>query len=410
MNDSEPKKDPGKKSNAYKIQRVVSLLKSNFKIRYNIIKNDCEVYDHKLDQWYIVDDKKLFTFINLHGADVGIDLIRNCLHGDLFEEVNPIKDYIEKCEYQGNGFIEKMASYVTAVDQDFWTLHFKKHLVRMIKQVMDTPYYFNKHALILHSEKQHLGKSTFIKSLIPKHLQNYYAEGQIKPDDKDQLRQMAECFIYNLEELGNMGKHNLNQIKALFSMTSFNSRLPYSRNIITLNRYSSFWGSTNDTSILTDSENVRWIIVPIEAINHSYYDWKTKKIEVPIDQLWAEAYMLYLSEFDSELSSDELAQNEINNIDFVDITPGEEIIQRHFDPKEEVYSDKMTSSEIYDYLASKEKSFTNMMPNSTWMGRSLNKLGFKKVNRGVSKCYLVTKNEERLARENGTTSDEPMPF
>lgn len=110
------------------------------------------------------------------------------------------------------------------------------------------------------------------------------------------------------------------------SKDQINERLPYDRKSTILPRRATFVGSTNNMEFLNDETgSVRWLCFEIISI-----DWNYSK-EIDIDQVWAEAYHLYKTEFNAELTKEEIQQSEERNRVFQVLTVERELIVKLFD-------------------------------------------------------------------------------
>lgn len=122
-------------------------------------------------------------------------------------------------------------------------------MVRTVKCAVE-PNYFNKQALIICHKAQNSGKSTWCRFLCPPELSNYIAEDI--SNDKDARILLCKNFLINLDELSSLTKKDVNSLKAFFTKTVINERLPYDRKSTIINRICSFIGSTNMSEFLND--------------------------------------------------------------------------------------------------------------------------------------------------------------
>ena len=253
-------------------------------------------------------------------------------------------------------YINDFASYLTVdggeKENARWRMNFKKALVRTVKCAID-PKYFNKHALILFSANQSVGKTSYLRTLVPPQLHEYGYQGAIG-NDTDSQRLLGKNFFINLDELANLSRTDLNVLKAVLSQLTINIRLPYAKNFTEMPRRASFFGSTNRTDFLTDSENVRWLVFNVDDIDRGYGNVFTGKYNVDLEKIWAQAYNLYLDEsFNCELTSADLAINEENNLLYSATSLEKEVIQSYLSPASAKDSGKKgyrrgQSSEIFE--------------------------------------------------------------
>ena len=208
----------------------------------------------------------------------------------------------------GGDHIRTLASYLPAKEPEQFLYHFRKWLVRTVKGALDENY-FNKQCLVLVHSEQNSGKSTWCRFLCPPALSKYFAEDMTT--DKDARIQLTRNFIINLDELSVLARKEINALKAYFSKTMINERLPYDRKNSNLRRTCSFIGSTNRATFLNDETgSVRWLCFELNGkIDFAYSG------EVDINKVWAQAYYLaYVDEqFNPELTLEDIVANEERN-------------------------------------------------------------------------------------------------
>jgi predicted P-loop ATPase len=229
----------------------------------------------------------------------------------------------------------------------------------------------NKQCLVLVHDKQNSGKTTFLRWLVPSALENYYAENI--STDKDSQIALAENFIINLDELSTMSKQDINALKSMMSKDNIKERVPYDRKPSLMKRRCSFVGSTNKTEFLTDETgNVRWLCFEIDRIV-----WDYKK-DFDINNIWVQSFHLLKTNFDFELSKDEIFDNEIANKEFMVRTPEMELIMRYFEKsdKNDLTAVFLSSTEIQKEISTKIFNTVRINPNN--VGKALKILGFEK--------------------------------
>jgi hypothetical protein len=274
----------------------------------------------------------------------------------------PLKGYfstiMKDTTYDKNfDYIEDFGSYLKVEggedEQKRWLVNLKKSLVRTVKCAIDDKY-FNKHALILFSADQSVGKTSYWRTLTPPPLKPYYYEGAIG-QDKDSQTVLAKNFIIMIDELANLSRVDINVLKATMSKLTINIRLPYAATFSDFARRASIYGTTNRTDFLTDSQNVRWLVFNVSSIDKSYGNIFTGEYKIDINKIWRQAYELYLEGYACELTANDLAVNEENNALYSATSLEKELINTYFVPA--TSSDngkagyrKAQSSEIYEHL------------------------------------------------------------
>ncbi|MBL7909523.1 MAG: virulence-associated E family protein [Bacteroidia bacterium] len=377
--ESDYPKESEKPQNNFTLLRDYMLQTWDF--RYNIVRNEIE---------YKIKAEKDFKFLN--DSDVYVHLRENniyfkekdfkeILKSSIVESYNPILKYFEKLPAWDlkTDHIEKLISYINypAAPMDI-KVHFKKWIVRTVKCAVDDKY-FNKQIFVLIG-KQNDGKSTFVRFLVPKQLESYYAEN---PDfkTKDGEISLMQNFIINMDELANIGKEDTDRLKTYISKVNVNIRRPYASNSKTEPRRASFMGTTNNDEFLTDhTGNVRWLNFKIEGINFSYSQ------DIDINKVWAQAFHLYKNNFNSDLTKQELNEVETNNEEFKIQTLEMQIIKEYFIKPNEQNAEKikfMTATDILNYLETINQRYRNL--NIHKIGSAMISLGFKKESRRKEK-------------------------
>ncbi|GEM_PF-241384 len=308
---------------------------AHYEIRYNTIKleiqsrkitaysSNCNGNDHV---WKKINENSLFVEMQKKAINISVDKLVAILKSDFTPEYNPISNYfraLPSWNPQQPDWIAKLSTFVQAKEPAQFLRHFKKWLVRTVKCAL-IPEYFNKQAFILVSPTQNDGKSTFCRFLCPPDLGDYIAEDIT--NDKDARILLCRNFLINLDELAVLSKQEINSLKAFFSKTQINERLPYDRTNSIIPRIASFIGSTNQDEFLADETgSVRWLCFAINRI-----DWRYKK-EIDINSVWAQAlFLMNDPTFESELTKDDIIENELRNKDFQILSIERELISKAF--------------------------------------------------------------------------------
>jgi len=393
---------------------VENYLNENYDIRHNSISLDIEISKKETDSFVSINENSLWIEIQKAGIKIPLNSLIAILKSDFVERYNPIYDYFEtinKTPYNPDtepDYITQYLDYLTLANDDDlseFRYHWKKWVARAARCTLD-PKFFNKQCFVLSDRGvgQNIGKSSWIRYLMPENLENYIAENIDK--DKDSRVALVKNMIINLEELSVLHKKNIDDLKELFSKVQINERLPYDRKNSILPRIASFIGSTNQTTFLQDETgSVRWLIFTIKSIDWSY------KNKFNIDNLWRQAYFLAFSfNFDMELTKEDIINNEKRNENYTIVREEQELIQHLFEKpffEDEVNTDYLTATEILKYISAWSK-----LPrlNNIWVGKAINKLGYKREKRdGIYKYYIKYRfpSESYDANQNNNNFFEP---
>lgn len=336
--------------------------------------------------WELLNVDTIYRKLQHAGFKFPMDRLKSLLKSDFIHRYNPLVDYFEALpswnEETDPDYIGQLASYVNVDDQDFFMSQFKKCLVRCIGCSLYGKE--NRIVFVLVGEKQNTGKSTFLRFLNP-FGNKYYTEAPLH-HDKDSAFSLAENFIYNLEELASLSNIDVNRLKSIISTAVIKERKAYARDVIEQPRRANFFGSTNKTEFLTDTENTRWLCFNLDSI-----DWGYKK-EVDINKVWAQAYALYNDPtFDDQLTKEEAQLRDGKNKDYEINDYEKELIKRNFKVCEPGEGDFYTNADIVDALSADGTKRIE----SRFIGKNMVQLGFKrdvrKVNGHTVRGYFAKK-------------------
>jgi len=364
--------------------RLEKYLSAHFYFRANEITGSIEFRRKSDPNWEELNEYNIYRQLKLEGFRATLNELIYLLKSDFVERFNPFQAYFEGLPAWAADhpdIIKDLCSHVHAINPERFLRHFKKWMVRTIKCALEDAY-CNKNAIILVHEKQNSGKTTFIRFLCPPALKNYVTENI--SFDKDSLIALTENFIINLDELATFTRVEINALKSILSKSFVKERHPFERKAKKIARRASFIGSTNMTEFLTDpTGNVRWIPFEIAGI-----DWNYVK-NIRIDDAWAQAYALYKSGFSCDVTAEEVAENESETRQFVQVTSEMELLLKYFEPgTKESHDIFLSTGEIEMEL---KKSTNGMVKISNiQLGRALRTLGYVRDNRYVKdKGYPV---------------------
>lgn len=348
-------------------------IKKRWEIRYNETSLSFECRAIKSDQWGVLNESQMFIEMQKNGIKISINHLMALLKSDFTPRYNPISEYFNSLPkwWKAEDHIERLASYVKALDQNQFNYHFKKWMVRAVKCAL-YPTYFNKQAFILVHKAQNSGKTTFCRFLCPPDLSGFIAEDV--PNDKDARILIAKNFIINLDELAFLSRREINSLKSLFSKVQINERLPYDSKNTIIPRIASFIGSTNQDAFLNDETgSVRWLCFGINSIDWSYPD------KVNINNVWAQAYALAQDEsFISEMTPDDIKKNEKRNRQYQQLSVEQELISKHIQPGETF----QTATDIMLHIKPLYERI-----NKVQVGKALSSLGHERMKNSKTQQY-----------------------
>ncbi len=362
--------------------QVEDYLTENYDLRFNSIKLDVEISPKEANRWDSVNIDALWIEMQKKQIKISISALQSIIKSSFIPRYNPLKEYflaLPKWESDQRDYIKQYAGYVSLQpdenQQDF-EKHFKKWLVRVVRSIFEENF-FNKQAFVLadRGHGQNIGKTTYLRNLIPPQLKEYIAEDI--GTDKDGRILLCKNMLINLDELATLNRTEINHLKAYFTKTQINERLPYDRKNTIIPRVASFMGSTNQTTFLRDETgSVRWLIFAVQSIDWSY------SREFDINKLWAQAYALYLDKnFDCTMTREDILNNEKRNKQYQVISVEQELISkffRHPTPEDsQTQVEFMTATEIGVYI--KVNGLLSKTPSNVNIGKALHALGYTRV-------------------------------
>jgi predicted P-loop ATPase len=361
-----------RKQEHLKLEKYLAL---QYQFRLNEITGSIEFKKHGEAEWEELNEFNIYRQLKLEGFKSNLIELIYLLKSDYVERYNPFLSYFQSLRgwtADDEDYIGRLCSYVKVRNAERFERHFKKWMVRSIKCALEEQY-CNKNAIILVHEIQNSGKTTFIRNLCPSALKNYMTENI--SFDKDSLIALIENFIINLDELATFTKVEINSLKSILSKSFIKERHPFERKAKKLSRRASFIGSTNMTEFLTDpTGNVRWIPFEINGI-----DWNYSK-EVNINDVWAQAYALYLAGLNGDVTAEEVKENEEENKQFTMVSAEMELLIKYYTPgTKENHDQFFTTGEIE--IALKKETNGMIKISNNQLGKALRMLGFVRDNR-----------------------------
>lgn len=200
---------------------------------------------------------------------------------------HPVREYLEAAGggWDGTPRVENLFhDYVGAPDDAYSRSVSRLMMIAAVTRIFE-PGHKVDHVVILEG-LQGKRKSTFIRTLG----RHWFGElGGNWDDPKQMIEQMQGKWIMELPELSGFGRADVRAIKAFVSTQSDRARLAYARRAGEFPRQCIFIGSTNDSAYLADDTGGRrfW------PMHCTAAEIDTAELERNVDQLWAEALVLY---------------------------------------------------------------------------------------------------------------------
>lgn len=305
-------------------------IKENYDTRYNEVLHIMEYRRRKTDTeqpepFHILDEmmeNSIWMEMNELGYSCTVKTIQNLIYSDFSSTYHPIREYLDSLpEWDGTDYIGILAYSVQTSHQKFWAECLERYLVGMCAAATQDDV-VNHTVLLLCSEIQNIGKTTFINNLLPPELRAYLSTGLINPNNKDDLAKIAQAMLINLDEFEGMSGRELNIFKDLVTRKVISIRLPYARRSQNFPHTASFAGTCNYQEVLHDTTgNRRFLCFHVNSMEF---------IKINYAQLYAQIkYLLNKPGYQYWFTQSENSRIEENNEDFIFHSPEEELVLTH---------------------------------------------------------------------------------
>lgn len=356
----------------------------NVSVNFNQISKRIELkgFPHDIES---IDNACVWLNSRANDVDfnVNLDFLSNTLTFIADKhKINPVAGYLTilKETYQGEtGYIQKLCDTVIT-DEDF-SKSFKellitKWLINTVLIAFNNESKFNVEGVLTFQGKQGMGKTRWIRALVPKPLYDYLKTGvELDPKDKDKIYQTIKYWIVELGELDSTFKNDLAKLKAFFTERSDDLRLPYARNYKTYPRMTSFFATVNKSSFLKDDTgNRRYWTIPVKDLDFELLE------SIDMDLMWCEVMALIDGGMSHYLDKEELSELFETNDEFRVATKTEQKVVAGFIwSAEKQYWKFVSQQNVADHLN---------LSSTDGLAESMEKMGVKKK-RG--RCSITKK-------------------
>ena len=219
-----------------------------------------------------------------YGCQIGDRTLRDALLvvGEA-RRFHPVRQYLDGLRWDGVARLDRVAADILHAPGELARSMVRRFMLSAVVRAR-APGVKADTCLVLYGP-QGVFKSTFFRVLAGE----WFSDTHLDPTNKDALQQIAGAWIYELAELEHVLMGRNEKFKAWMTSSHDTFRAPYARTAQSRPRSVALCGTTNQTEILTDETGSRrfWIVpvdrvIPIELLRENR------------DQLWAEAYEMYL--------------------------------------------------------------------------------------------------------------------
>lgn len=256
---------------------------------------------------------------------------------------HPIRTYIESLSWDHKQRVDTLLiDYFGAEDNIYTRAAIRKTLCAAVARVFNPGTKFDMVLTLVGEQATY--KSTFVRKLG----MNWFSDTFSTFQGKESFEQLQGAWLIEMAELSGLKKAEVEIIKQFISKCEDMYRPAFGRTVETYKRQCIFFGTTNDSSFLHDpTGNRRFNPVDVHRENaiKSVRDDLTQE---EVDQIWAEAYQIFLSGeklyFDEE--EEKIAKSSQIHHSYVDERKG--IIENYLN---KLYPDDWASKDLYDRRA-----------------------------------------------------------
>lgn len=204
------------------------------------------------------------------------------------KKFHPIVNYLRSLEWDKVKRIDSLLiDYFGASDNAYTRAAIRKMLCAAVARVLEPGIKFDTALILVGPQETY--KSTFIKKLG----KDWFSDTFTTVQGKESFEQLQGAWIIEMAELSGLKKAEVETIKHFISKREDQFRPAYGRLVETYKRQCVFFGTTNKDDFLRDpTGNRRFLPIDVRP------DFVKKSVpkdltEEEVDQIWAEAYVLY---------------------------------------------------------------------------------------------------------------------
>ena len=313
------------------------------------------------------------------------DLIKLYVESEEVKPFNPIVDYLESLpKWDGHNYVADLFSRIPGLSTEqaaflaTWLRAVVAHWLQM-----DT----------LHGNEvvptliggQGCGKTTFLRRLLPKHLEQYYLDHLNLSNKFDKEMALTNNLLVNLDELEAIRPSQQAALKQTLSKNKVNGRRIYGSSQDDRPRYASFVSSTNNPHPLTDvTGSRRYICVRIpQGVNIN------NKGDINYEQLYAQVlYELRELKAPYWFNNEEVARIQELNQEFVEKKDIAEMVAACFrKPKDNEVVKGMSSAQLLEVMKDSYPSLMATPSNIIHLGMTMKALEYEFTTHAHTKYY-----------------------
>ena len=285
--------------------KIDIFLQENYELRKNVMRGVAEYRERKgigFDFQDLTEEAR--NSITMRALEQGIRCwdkdIKRYVNSNDIELYDPISDFLEQLpDWDGRDRVTPLACRIKT-DFEEWPHLFHIWMRSMVAMWQGKGQLTGNALVPLLIGRQGCGKSSFCRILLPRDQREYYNDHISFKNEADLNLGLTSFALINLDEFDKITQRQQVVLKYLVSTADLKYRPPYGKAYQQHRRYTSFIGTTNDTTPLTDPSGSRRFVcvecsedidfeTPVEyaqlyaqlkqelAVGHRY--WLTKEEE-----------------------------------------------------------------------------------------------------------------------------------
>ena len=388
----------GKLALAEQVRLIEDFLSENFAFRHNEVG---DTFEYKVlrpemgeapanTDYEPVTDEALNSII-LEAMKAGIegkvaDLIKRIICSKSTEKYNPFVVYLNGLpKWDGVDRVADLIHRIPGIDDE------KEEFTRRWFRSMVAHWYgldriFGNQLVLLFIGNQGCGKGSFIKNLLPEHLQKYYLDHINLTNKHDTDMALANCGLVNFDEFDRYTDKQQATLKYIITKAEVNARKIYGRNITLRPRMASFVATTNEAHPLKDKTGTRRFVVVKVPSGSMMPD-----LEIEYDQLYAQlVYEVCEQKAVYWLTQEENKRLQILNKEFCEVDDFTAMISTCFrKPEDGERCREMTSMDILATVQQRYPKIKIDRRSQSILGANLSSMGIASRRTKNGKVYEV---------------------
>ena len=396
------------------IHDMAAFVSSNYEFRHNVVR---DIYEYRRrshplplskgggagteaaaitareEPWQMVDHRQLNT-INCSVQDNGeifclSSFVKQRVESGMAVDYHPIRAYLDSVRGRWDGVTDHVGALARRINADGYCERMvRKWLRAVVAQWLGCDSaHANAVMLLLVSERQGLHKSTFLRSLLPPEISDYYTDDFSLASKGNAHRKMVEYALVNIDEFDKMPHKKMPELKSLMQTLKPSFIGAYKKNFNQLPRIASFVGTSNSRQLLTDRTGSRRFLIlepdgliPVDGIDH------TQLYAQLIDEVERQHLPHYFTK-------DEEAEMEHQNRRYYVENPVERLFLSHFAVPEKPEEGQLVEGRELMRTLSRfsAKTMEGVTPNQ--FGRYMTRLGVPRGRSHSSDGFIVCRRE-----------------